>query len=212
MNQCYPSSIAACFAALLLFLGCSSVDSDKKKAIALNDEATIIQMKVVSNEWPIDSLERAVELYQESIEADSTNGVAYHNLYNSLVLAKKYEDAEDVCSEWINSHPNDYTFRLRRANLQLIQGKRHPANAEYARIGEYLDNLPPLKIREKMDQTEIEEAVLRANNIFIVKDDSAAALSILQQLQGIYPDIQLVNSSIENISSNSRDEYLRRTH
>lgn len=212
MNKFFLSKLTACWAALLLLSACSSAVSDKKKAITLNDEASTISWKVIGNEWPTDSLDRAVELYRESISLDSTFGLAYHNLYSSLVLWKKNEEAENVCSEWINRLPNDYTFRLRKAILQWIQGKQHLANAEYAHIGEYLDNLPALKVKDNMDETKIDEAILRAHNIFIVKDDSAAALSILRQLQGMYPDIQLVNSSIENISTNSRDEYLRRTH
>src|SRR5690606_19079909 len=148
MNKFFLSLLMACWAALLLLSACSSAVSDKKKAITLNDEAYTISWKVIGNEWPTDSLDRAVELYRQAISLDSTFGLAYHNLYSSLVLWKKYEEAEDECSEWINRHPNDYTFRLRKANLQWIQGKQHLANAEYAHIVEYLDNLPAMKVND----------------------------------------------------------------
>ena len=66
MNKFFLSKLTACWAALLLLSACSSAVSDKKKAITLNDEASTISWKVIGNEWPTDSLDRAVELYRES--------------------------------------------------------------------------------------------------------------------------------------------------
>lgn len=183
-----------------------------KRSIELNDAATAIQMKVVSGEWPKDSLESAVGLYRASIAEDSTNRISYLNYYNSLQLLDRYADAEKLCSEWINNNPDDYDFRLKRANLYTIQGKKELAEKEYIIIGEWLDNQPPLLIDSTIDKAGVEQVVTRAYNLFIIKNDTSEALRLLNKLQEVYPGNGYTEYAINQISTMSREEYLDHIH
>lgn len=179
-----------------------------KKSIELNDSAVAIQWKVVGGEWPKDSLASAIELYRASIAEDSTNRTSYLNYYNSLQLLDRYAEAEELCTEWINNNPQDYDFRLKRANLYRIQGEKELAEKEYTILGQWLDSQPPLTIDSTIDDVGVEQVFVRAYNLFIIKNDTSGALALLRKLQEVYPENGYSEHAIKKISTMSREEYL----
>lgn len=178
------------------------------QARKLNDSATVIWFKVKGLVYPKDSLQRSILLLQEATHRNANYRLAFHNLLNCLNDAGEHSQSEKVCTEWINRHPNDTDFILKRGILREVMGKKTDAAADYKRVINVIKNEPLPVMDQKLSPEDIQKVIARAYNLIILTRDKAEALQLMEELKNNLPNNLQVASIYENMLHLDRKKYL----
>ncbi|MDB5109860.1 MAG: tetratricopeptide repeat protein [Mucilaginibacter sp.] len=105
--------------------------------------------------------EKALELYQKLYKQDNE---AYFTPYvNSLLSAKKFDEAESIAKKMMRKYPKNYKYMISLSAIYSQQGDVDKTNALY---NEFLKNLPP----DLNDINSLASQLYQANNIdFAIK-------------------------------------------
>lgn len=180
-----------------------------KQALALNDSASRMYFKVIGLVYPMDSLERSIDIFQDAIKIDPEYRTAYSNLWDCLNYAGRYKESEALCTTWIGLNPDDADFIMKRGLVREVIGKKDLAEVDYATALKSMSNDPLPDIDSSLDAQEIQKIMGRAYNLFVVKGNNQDGLMLLKSLKEAFPDNQQIISLYQGISQKDRDEYVR---
>jgi len=182
--------------------------TENVQARKLNDSATVIWFRVKGLIYPKDSLKRSISLFKEAIHQDSSYRLAYHNLWNCLNDVGDYAQSEAVCTEWIDKHPDDTDFIIKRGILMEVLGREQQAEIDYNKVMHAVRKDPLPEIDQRLSPEDIQKAIARAYNLIILTKDKDEALKIMAELKKSFPGNSQVEAMNEKIRHLDRKEYL----
>jgi tetratricopeptide (TPR) repeat protein len=89
--------------------------------------------------------ERALELYERAIEADSASALHQSNAIVALVQLGRLEEAEEQRRIFASRFPTNPTTHLLEGNLAAVRRDFDRAEAVYRQVGERVRGIPPLQ-------------------------------------------------------------------
>ncbi len=189
--------ILFCF--LLGVLSCKQTTNNEKEAISLADSAYRLIYTAVDRP---ESLKKATLFADQSIERDSSKSLAYQLKSTALAMLQTPALAIVPLNDWLNKHPDDSEFLVRRALIYEKLGKSAEAGKDFASISKLLKKRAH-EINSEMTEAEIGSSITEAQVYSLINKPDSAAL-ILNKLQKTFPNHQKIKIAATEIIQQDR--------